>query len=224
MKNDNQSDRVLMSNKFSSSQMDFLREIYRENELARHLFDKHSACQTSKCHLQVETLLKNMKLANTNWNRGKAVALFRAMEGHGFGKFILGRGTKKSRFQFSESPKEMAKVAKARGSKGDLGKKQKTVAPPILQDVYVHQIQIRPKVSVSMLLPADLKTSEADRVDQFLRALPMPDNTNGSGANTQVVKHEFLLRHDSPALFELPVDLKMHEAISLGTVITGLAS
>jgi len=219
---------------FTTEQADGLRQLYRDDKLARVLFDAHSSRRVSKRHLTTEHLLELAQApSRSQWHRSKALKLFKSLEKLGLAKVTLGRRSKGTRVQFFKTPKELAKVARSAGSSGKAAKKPPTKKapvtpfpklPPTSTDVYCHSFQIRPEATASMLLPSDLRGTEVERLDLYLRALPMALPIQSSSKVTKLIRHEFPLRPELPVLLELPVDLTMREARQLTNVITGLAS
>lgn len=219
---------------FTTEQVDGLRQLYREDDLARVLFDAHSSRRVSKRHLTTEHLLELAQTpSRSQWHRSKALKLFKSLEKLGLAKVTLGRRSKGTRVQFFKTPKELAKVARSAGSSGKASKKPPTKKAPVTPipqlsptstDVYCHTLQIRPAVTASMLLPPDLRGTEAERLGLHLRALPMGIPIQSPSKVTKLNRHEFPLRPDLAVLLELPLDLTMREARQLTNVITGLAS
>lgn len=100
----------------------------------------------------------------------RVVALFRELEDFDCGKLIEGRKGRKTRFSWEYGLRSIGQCAK--GMSVSLTPSPDDSDDAIDSKIITHSFQLRPKCAVSVALPADLSTSEAERLALWVKTLP----------------------------------------------------
>jgi len=158
-----------------------LRDLNEQDETARRLFENFSSRQRDK---RVTTA------AQAEWftgaQRWEIVALLRKLDNLGAGEFKVGRRGSKTRIEWLFSIRSLA--AAAQGAAGtpegidptqvDDDAEDGVVEVPEMEieteegDWIDHSFQLRPDMQITIRLPVDLTSKEADRIGGFIRQLP----------------------------------------------------
>jgi hypothetical protein len=109
----------------------------------------------------VDDLLAELR----NVSRAELVPALKELEGAGFGRFSAGRRGWPSRFAWDETPPLSAAAASGAAlTKSRVSKRGSSLL--------THDLHVRPGVVAKLMLPADLTRAEAERLAQFLLAIP----------------------------------------------------
>jgi hypothetical protein len=109
--------------------------------------------------------------------RRLVVDFFRFLEGLRAGTLIIGRRGKKTRFAFKRNLSDLASIA-GNPAATAVAESTEEVAPadrgtePTLP-LFLHRFPVRPDFTLEFSLPIDLTSDEAERLSNFVRALPL---------------------------------------------------
>ncbi len=153
-----------------SAETKALRELYTENIYAKAILDDFASRTNRQTTTGVDQIMA--RLRTTELPKWAVVKLFRELGELNYGRFVVGRRGGESRFVWSANPIEVGKAAQGE----DLA--ITSLPEPETADVemVMHQFNLRPGMPVKLELPADFTEKEADRLSQFLRALPFSDD------------------------------------------------
>lgn len=150
-------------------QIETLKQVYKNNDAARAICD-HMAQRAKN---QYETGRQRMEywLASDGYDfkRSEVIAAFRSLEQAECGRYVEGRHGWKSRFVWAVQSKLVADAAQGLESKDVV--ETDTLEEEISDEAIEHTFVLRPDLSISLELPADLTKAEAQRLAQFVSAL-----------------------------------------------------
>jgi hypothetical protein len=111
-------------------------------------------------------------------NRAEIVALMKALEDVGVGKFVHGRSGHPSRFEWSTSLKSVGQAAvgeavELEDIEGELEDDDQTEEEEV--ETVEHSFKLRPELDIALVLPEDLTVREAERLATFIRSLPFEE-------------------------------------------------
>jgi hypothetical protein len=155
-----------------SPQVREIRSFYEAGGQCQVILDDFASRTNNQRITKVDQLLT--RLRDSELQRSAVIGLFRKLEELSFGRFIEGRKGHPSRFVWSASSIEVGKAAK-----GELEVVSAAVAvsepseEKEEEETITHQFNLRPGFVVSVKLPADFTAKEADRLGNFLKALPI---------------------------------------------------
>lgn len=160
-----------------------LRGLYQKDEVARRLFDNLAARQKDR---RMMPATRAAALADAS--HGEIVTLFRKLDELGAGEFKLGRRGSKTRIEWLYSVRSLGEVAQ-----GAAGQPEE-IDPAELEDTetetsdadalesemaegewLVHPFQLRPGLRITIKLPVDLTSKEAERLAGFIRQVPFDE-------------------------------------------------
>lgn len=153
-----------------------LKEVYEVSEVAKAFLDHMAARQRNQSETKVDRTLVILSGESIDFARGDIVGLFQHLQEAGCGQFIIGRRGWPSRFVWSVGSLAASRLASGEvqevedittDEEGDGGSEREEFAS--------HSFNLRPDLVVTMDLPADLSTKEAERLSLFVRSLPMEE-------------------------------------------------
>lgn len=145
-----------------------LKELYHTNGVARAFLD-HAAQRTyDQKETKVDTALTNLNSNGPQFSRQDVVELFRRMEGLGGGKFITGRRGQESRFVWEVSLRSAGKAAA-----GETLSVEEIDDTEAVSRSLQHSYYLRSDRPITVDLPMDLTTKEAERLAAFIKSLPL---------------------------------------------------
>jgi hypothetical protein len=163
-----------------SSQTADLRQMYKDDDdVAKPLFDIFAA---RKKDVRRMTVRRASYLASAT--RGQIINLFRKLAEIGVGEFKMGRRGASTRIEWNFSVRSIGaaaqgKVAELKGIDDNEVDENEVEAPDndapwsdFDDDSIEHSFQLRPDTKVSIRLPQDFSTKEAERLAGFIRQLP----------------------------------------------------
>ncbi|UQY32644.1 hypothetical protein K8U54_12910 [Pseudomonas fulva] len=146
-----------------------LKQVYRNNDVVRAICD-HMALRAKN---QYETGRQRIEywLASDGYDfkRSEVIAAFRSLEQAECGRYVEGRHGWKSRFVWAVQSKLVADAAQGLESKEAV--ETDTAVEEITDEAIEHTYVLRPDLTISVELPADLTRSEAQRLAQFVGSL-----------------------------------------------------
>ncbi len=118
--------------------------------------------------LTVDPALKG--LGSEVLRRRAIVSWMKSLESVGAGRFVVGRGSKQSRFRWAISPR--AFIAAVAGEQPTNTTKSKPFLDEESGQGIRHEFRLRPDFVVELTLPTDLSSFEASRLAAFVQTLP----------------------------------------------------
>lgn len=176
-----------MNAKLKSGLVADLQSLYQADEVARRLLDNLANRRKDR---RITPASRAAVLADAS--HGEVVALLRKLDEIGAGEFKVGRRGSKTRIEWLYSQRGLGQAAR-----GDTAQPEKIdeVDPAELEDseadvetdaetsdeeaeddgLVAHSFQLRPDLCLSIRLPADLTSKEAERLGGFIRQVPFGD-------------------------------------------------
>lgn len=148
-----------------------LQKLYRENSQARAVFDHFASRERNWRTTTVDRIQANVEAAGTRLSRGDVIEVFKVLEDAGCGKFKVGRKGWESRFEWTAQMVSVGQVASGEKDKVEQVTKEEIEGEEV-ELALRHTFRLRPTFSVTMELPKNLTTIEAERFAQFVRSLP----------------------------------------------------
>ncbi len=105
------------------------------------------------------------------FNRSDIIAAFRSLEDAECGKYVEGRHGWKSRFVWSVKSKLVSGAAQGTQTKAALIADDDSHEGVVQDEMIEHTYVLRPDLTISIELPADLSRNEANRLSQFIDSL-----------------------------------------------------
>lgn len=159
-----------------------LKGLHSSDKVARLIFEDFASRQRSQKETKVEAILQRLDRQGDTIPRPPVIRVFKSLQNLGCGRFILGRGSKPSRFRWDYDLVSVGKAAT--GSPGsehgirrvDEGGEEdeepnEEINGPKRRGI-PHQYQLRPDCRIEFVLPVDLTAREAERLGEFIKTLP----------------------------------------------------
>jgi hypothetical protein len=155
-------------------ELDTLKSIYRQNKCVQAICDHLAARERNQTETQVKRILLLLEEEGSDFRKSEIIAAFKALEDAGCGRFVEGRRGWPSRFVWTVPSLHVAAAAKGeRGLEHDVSEDGSSLEDEVLIE---HSFVLRPGFVVSLELPSDLSSSEADRLAAFVQALPFDED------------------------------------------------
>jgi hypothetical protein len=159
-----------------------LRRLYNSNGCARALLDYMA---TRKYNSMETTVDRLESVVGDEWGRRDLVGVLKELQSLNCGEFIIGRRGQASRFQWA-----VQMISVGRTAKGDItgvellkaeeAKPEESGETELPADAIRHVFNLRQNYLVTLELPTDLNSREANRLAEFIRTLPFDDAVDGS--------------------------------------------
>lgn len=147
-----------------------LRELYRTDNAARHVFDHFASRERNWRSTSVDTIQSNVNSNSAEVSRGEVISVFRQLEEAGCGTFKTGRKGWPSRFEWDV---QMVSVGQAAAGETDDVQDMTDEDNGEQTDALLrHPFRLRPNLSISIELPSDFTDAEASRLADFVKTLP----------------------------------------------------
>lgn len=157
----------------TSVKVDFgrLRKLYTSNAPARAILDHFASRERNWRTTTVDRIQANIISGGEEVSRGDVINVFKALEEYGCGQFKVGRKGWSSRFEWAA---QMVGVGQA--AAGETEQIEEVTDEDLGEDEaeasLKHTFRLRPEVTVTLDLPKNLTSAEADRLAQYIRTLP----------------------------------------------------
>jgi hypothetical protein len=151
-----------------------LKELYASNPVAKALFDWFATRQKDARETPVDR-----SAWMTERERSEIRELFQHLEGLGLGRFIVGRKGHKSRMAWEFSIRSIARAAQ--GAREPIADIDPEMVEEWIDDessdeaedgLLGHEFQLRAGLKVSIKLPEDFTSKEAERLAAFVKSIP----------------------------------------------------
>jgi hypothetical protein len=137
------------------------------------MLDHFATRQQDRSEVTLDRMWEVLAAEGNAFSRGEVVAVFRSLQSLGAGAFVIGRRRHPSRFQRRVNLIELAKAA--RGDSESLPSPPVSAVQPLAtvkSDVIAHRYVLRPDFTLTIHLPSDLTSAEANRFGEFVKTLP----------------------------------------------------
>lgn len=153
-----------------------LRDIYRRDPNAKAMLDSFAARKKAVSESYADRIAFLVKLSYS-----EVIRIFKELEEIGCGEFKNGRKGFKTRMEWSHSLISLGEVAKGEAvsveaiNPDDLDVEDEADVPSLIEQPeghIQHPFQLRPDLSITLSLPADLTMKEAARLAAFIQTIP----------------------------------------------------
>lgn len=158
-----------------------LKRLYASNKCAKALLSHAAKRKNNKSTTTVDRLLAVIVgEENTIVTRQELIEVLRKLEELGCGRFVIGRRGQSSRFEWTVQITSLGKVAIGEASvvettNSETEEPREEEVNIVENGMITHAYQLRPDITVSLGLPIDLTTKEANRLSEFIKTLPFED-------------------------------------------------
>jgi hypothetical protein len=157
-----------------------LRLIYRSSAVARWVLEDFARREHSLRETTVDTLQKRLEATGRTVDRRSIIDLFKQLSECGCAEFTVGRKGRKTRLRWLEDQIRVGKIAAGRERPPEIDPNSPgivTVTESAPENEFVsYPFPLRSDLSVTLLLPKDLRKSEAQRLGEFISAIALPDD------------------------------------------------
>ena len=156
-----------------SKKLDFkkLRQLYKDKPAARAVLDHLASRERNWSSTTVDRIQTNVGTNGGDVSRADIVGVFRELEASGCGTFKAGRKGWPSRFEWAV---QMVSVGQA--AAGETEKVEEITEEDQGEEdganALRHSFRLRPDVTVTFELPANVTAGEAQRLADFLKTVP----------------------------------------------------
>ncbi len=168
-----------MNKKFESGMVSELRSLYKSDENAKIMLDSFAARKKAVSESYADRIAFLLKISYH-----EAIRIFKVLDSIGCGHFKNGRKGYKSRIEWSHSLISIGQVANGQSGNVEaidptnLELEEEVDASGLTEGILIdeghiqHPFQLRPDLTVTLSLPADLTMKEAQRLSAFLQTIP----------------------------------------------------
>lgn len=151
--------------------LDLLEKSYQENEALRAICDHMSNRSKNQNETALHRIVYYLEQEGYDFTRSDVIAAFRLLENSECGKYVEGRHGWKSRFVWSVKSKLVAGAAQGTETTAALIAEDQQEDEFTDDGMIEHSYILRPDLTVSIELPADLSRIEAQRLSRFIDSL-----------------------------------------------------
>jgi len=148
-----------------------LKQLYKDSAAARAVLDHLASRERNWSSTTVDRIQTNVLADGGNVSRADIVWVFRELEACGCGEFKAGRKGWSSRFEWAV---QMVGVGQA--AAGETEKVEEITEEDKGEEAGAsslkHSFRLRPDVTTTIELPADVTSSEAQRLADFIKTIP----------------------------------------------------
>jgi hypothetical protein len=156
-----------------------LRLIYRSSAVARWVLEDFARREHSLRETAVEALQKRLEATGRTVDRRAIIDLFKQLSECGCAEFTVGRKGRKTRLRWLEDQIRVGKIAAGRERPPEVDPNAPaivTVTENASENQFgAYPFPLRSDLTVTLLLPKDLRKSEAQRLGEFINAIALPD-------------------------------------------------
>lgn len=153
-----------------------LRKLYAASRSAKAAFDHFAQRQNNSAQTTIDRLQAALRGSGQDVSRRDIVDLFKALDEAGCGDFKIGRRGKPSRFEWSVGLTDVGRSAAGEQIKVEAITQadQSDLDDDVdSEELVEHRYRLRADLELCIPLPSDLTPSEASRVADFVRTLPL---------------------------------------------------
>lgn len=152
-----------------------LKELYEESDVAKAFLDHMASRQRGQSETKVDRILRVLNDEGFEFSRGDIVALFHKLEEIECGQFVVGRHGWPSRFVWNTNSLTVSRLASGEGQEAAEVEEEEEELLEEEDELLTHTFNLRPDLVITISLPADLTTKEAERLSLFVKSLPMEE-------------------------------------------------
>jgi hypothetical protein len=154
-----------------------LRLIYRSSAVARWVLEDFARREHSLRETTVDTLQKRLEATGRTVDRRSLIDLFKQLGECGCAQFTVGRKGRKTRLRWLEDQIRVGKIAAGRERPPEFDPNAPELAAVAASEneFVAYPFPLRNDLTVTLLLPKDLRKSEAQRLGEFVGAIALPD-------------------------------------------------
>jgi hypothetical protein len=155
--------------------VDSLRKLYRSLPAAQAMLDYFASFQRNRSVSKVDNVVWNLQQNGHDVSRADVVSVFKELEQIGCGRYVPGRWSHPSRFEWSTNLSEVGKAASGEDTTVDKLPQEEITSEAASDeepDMITHPFQLRRNLRIVLELPHDLTGDEAQRIATFLQSLP----------------------------------------------------
>lgn len=160
----------------TSSILTQLQALYSESEVTKAFFDILSRRTNDAKQTRVNRVARLLELDGVAATKQEIHRIMHRLEELALGRYVPGRHSSPSRFEWSTSALAAAKAAIGQTSDLDLSLPPGPEVPEE-EDLEVgtldHRFFLRPEIQVVIELPVDFSPQEAERLAAFIKTLPI---------------------------------------------------
>jgi len=154
-----------------------LASAYGQNKVVKAICDHMAGRDRNQNETKLERILFCLTEEELDFKKSEVIAAFHELEEAECGSYVQGRRGWPSRFVWSVKSLLVAGAARGQASAlRDVATSEST-AEESEEDLIEHVFVLRPDLPVSLDLPEDLTTAEAERLSAFVKALPFSRET-----------------------------------------------
>jgi hypothetical protein len=155
-------------------ELESLKSIYKQNKCVQAICDHLAARERNQTETQVKRILLLLEEEGSDFRKSEIVAAFKALDEAHCGHFVEGRRGWPSRFVWTVASLHVAAAAKGeQGLEPDAHEADSSLED---DELIEHSFVLRPGFVISLELPSDLSSGEADRLAAFVQALPFDED------------------------------------------------
>lgn len=148
-----------------------LRNLYETSVAVKAICDHMAERANNQTETLLHRMIKHLQTDGHDFRRSEVISAFRELEGAECGRYIEGRRGWKSRFVWSVRSKLVAGAISGDETIEDLEEDEEAVEEDLENRMIEHVYVLRPDLTVTIELPADLTRQESRRVSQFVDSL-----------------------------------------------------
>jgi hypothetical protein len=168
-----------------------LREVCRSSEDAIILFEYFAKRRYNTSETKTNALLRAIRKEGNDVRKPLVIDIFRKLENLGCGQYVEGRRGRPSRFRWAVTLTSVGKAATGRAATVDSIGRGVAAAPTDVEStegplvsgqetsegsrpvkIMTHQFNLRPNYTVTLDLPSDITSVEAERLSRMILTLP----------------------------------------------------
>lgn len=154
-----------------------LRSLYAESRSAKGAFDHFAQRQNNSSKTTIDRLQAALRANGQDVSRRDLIDLFKALEEAHCGTFVVGRRGRPSRFEWDVGLTDVGRSAAGEQVKVEAITQAETADLDDDGDdiaaLVEHRYRLRADLELALPLPLDLTPSEAGRIADFIRTLPI---------------------------------------------------
>ncbi len=157
-----------------------LRLIYRSSAVARWVLEDFARREHSLRETTVDALQKRLEGTGRTVDRRSLIDLFKQLSECGCAEFTVGRKGRKTRLRWLEDQIRVGKIAAGRERPPEINPDAPAIMTvnegPSEKEFSAYPFPLRNDLTVTLLLPKDLRKAEARRLGEFINAIALPDD------------------------------------------------
>ncbi len=151
------------------------RDSYFSNNVVRAICDHMASRTKNQNETATHRILFHLEREGQEFRRADVIAAFRALEEADCGRYVEGRRGWPSRFVWAVRSLLVAGVVTEGNDPAEVESDEEPDIEIADDEMLEHSYWLRPELSITVELPADLTALEANRLSQFVSSLSFDD-------------------------------------------------